>query len=327
MEVKPLNIFYEQPDADRWFKFDRYPRKLIRRIVRGKAAPGGQFLVYHNLIKGLNQLKYPYRVNDYRYLHKHPEEIACVIGKDEALFNHDWENPIVFGAAFGINPYQNPDILQEFPIKKLIVPGKWLKQMFLPYGEENIAVWPVGIDTDTWKPAGHPKKKDFLVYNKIRWDKEIMDKTLVQPIRNALSAKNLSFTELKYGSYKPDDLKKALAQCRYAVFLCEHETQGIAYQQMLSAGVPVLAWDRGGYWQDPHWYPEKIKFSPVSSVPYWNNTCGVKFTGINNFSSRLNEFLTKAGENGFKPRDYILDNLTLAKCAQKYVDIINSVKV
>ena len=283
--------------------------------------------MYYNLIKGLNLLKHPYRVNDYRYIHKHPEEIACIIGKDEALFNHDWENPIVFGAAFGINPVKNPDILQEFPIKKLIVPCKWLKQMFLPYGKGNIAVWPVGIDTEMWKPAGQPKKTDFLIYNKIRWDKENMDKALVRPVKDALQAHKLSFAELTYGSYKPADLKQALAQCRYAIFFCEHETQGIAYQQMLSAGVPVLAWDRGGYWQDPNWYPDKIKFSPVSSVPYWDNTCGVKFTGIANFALRLKEFLTKADEGGFKPREYILDNLTLAKCAQNYVDIVNSVKV
>ena len=34
------------------------------------------------------------------------------------------------------------------------------------------------------------------------------------------------------------------------VFLCEHENQDIAYQQALACGVPILAWDRGGYWQD-----------------------------------------------------------------------------
>ncbi len=327
MEVKALNIFYQEPDPDRWFKYDRYPRKIIRRIVRGKVVPSGQFLVYHNLIRGLDQLKIPYRINDYRYINDHPEEIACIIGKDEALFDREWENPIVFGAAMGINPVRNPDILEEFPIKKLVVPCKWLKQMFSPYGEDNIAVWPVGIDTDTWKPVIKEKKIDFLIYNKIRWDKEQMDKDLVEPIKEVLKSKQLSFTELKYGSYKPKDLMREVAQCRCAIFLCEHETQGIAYQQILSSGLPILAWDRAGYWQDPNWYPDKIKFSPVSSVPYWNNACGVKFTSAGNFSIRLNEFIMRAAENSFKPRDYILNNLTLAKCAQKYADIIASVKL
>ena len=42
------------------------------------------------------------------------------------------------------------------------------------------------------------------------------------------------------------------------IFLCEHETQGIAYQQALSRNVPILAWDRGGDWQDPTYYPERV---------------------------------------------------------------------
>jgi glycosyltransferase involved in cell wall biosynthesis len=39
------------------------------------------------------------------------------------------------------------------------------------------------------------------------------------------------------------------------VFLCEHETQGFAYQQALSCGVPIIAWDRGGLLQDPKLLP------------------------------------------------------------------------
>ena len=33
-----LNIFYEEQEGDRWLSFDRYPRRVIRRIVR--AGPG-----------------------------------------------------------------------------------------------------------------------------------------------------------------------------------------------------------------------------------------------------------------------------------------------
>ena len=67
------------------------------------------------------------------------------------------------------------------------------------------------------------------------------------------------------------------------IFLCEHETQGIAYQQALSCGVPILAWDRGGFWQDPEFYPHRVKFAPVSSVPYWDDRCGIKFASIEEF--------------------------------------------
>jgi len=324
--IRPLNIFYEEPDPDRWFKYDRYPRKIIRRIFRGKPVHGGQFMVYYNLVKGLTKSGIPYRLNDYKYISKHPDEIACIIGKDQVLYEKKWECPVFFGPAFGINPVANPEILKEFPIKKLIVPGSWLKEMFLPYGAENVEVWPVGIDTDQWKPADKSKKIDFLIYNKIRWDHEKMNEQLIDPLKQLLKKHQLTFTEITYGNYKPPQLKARLAECRYALFLCEHETQGIAYQQMLSSGIAVLAWDRGGYWQDPNWFPEKIKFQPVSSVPYWDDYCGVKFSSINDFELNLIKFLDLANADFFKPRDYILQNLTLEKSAAAYLKIISSIQ-
>ena len=36
---EPLNLFYEEPEPDRWFPFDRYPRRVIRTIVRGASEP------------------------------------------------------------------------------------------------------------------------------------------------------------------------------------------------------------------------------------------------------------------------------------------------
>jgi glycosyltransferase involved in cell wall biosynthesis len=105
------------------------------------------------------------------------------------------------------------------------------------------------------------------------------------------------------------------------IFLCEHETQGIAYQQALSCGVPILAWDRGGFWQDPSYFPHRVQFQPVSSVPYWDDRCGLKFTDFSEFSTQLEIFLEKSEHQLFSPRDYILEHLTLAKCAQQYLEI------
>lgn len=324
--MEPLNIFYEEPEADRWIKYDRYPRRLIRRVYRGKPIPSGQFLVYYNLIEGLKRLNVSYRMNDYKYIRNNPSEIACIIGRDQVLDKIKWKNPIVFGAAFGINPVAHPDILKDYPIKKLLVPGQWVKDFFAPYGEDNVVVWPVGIDTDIWKPSVGEKKTDFLIYNKIRWDHEAMDRNLISPIKKHLTENNFTFTELKYGHYKPDDLKVRLVECKCAIFICEHETQGIAYQQILSAGLPILAWDRGGYWQDPYWYPNKIKFQPVTSVPYWDDICGTKFTAFADFPGNLSAFVKLAEAGEFNPRQYILKNLSLEICAAKYVKIINELK-
>ena len=36
--MKPLNLFYEVPDPDRWLPFDRFARRIVRRLVLGPGA-------------------------------------------------------------------------------------------------------------------------------------------------------------------------------------------------------------------------------------------------------------------------------------------------
>lgn len=321
-----LNIFYEEPDRDRWLAFDRYPRRAIRRAIRGKRQPGGQERVFLNLRTGLDKLGVEYRVNDYNYARKYPDEVACIIGKPHVLDKQKWANPIVFGAATFSHPVENPDLLARYPtIWKILVPGEWMKRMWQPYYSDLVEAWPVGIDTDRWMPSLAPKPVDFLIYNKVRWHFDKFESELIRPVEAELRKRHLSFIEIRYGDYREEEYEGRLHQCRAMIFLCEHETQGIAYQQALSAGVPILAWDRGCYWQDPAFYPHRVKFGPVSSVPYWDDRCGVRFTDAAEFPEKLDEFLKALTKKQFAPRNYILENLTLETCASRYVEIVNSV--
>lgn len=329
MQAKPLNIFYQEPDPDRWVIYDHYPRKFIRRIFRGKHKPGGVMMVALQLMKGLDKIGVPYRFNDFSYIKKHPEEIACIIGKPHVLEKFKWKNPIIFGAGIFSHPIDCPNLLKLYPsIKKIIVPGKWMKQAFDPFfGKDKVVSWPVGIDTEHWNPTIKSSKlsTDFLIYDKVRWLHDEFEKSLIEPIKTKLSSKGLSFETIRYGHYDHGELKDKLSRCKAVIFLCEHETQGLAYQQILSTGTPVLAWDRGGFWQDPSYFPNKVKFGPVSAVPYWNDECGLKFESIEFFEVTLDAFIKKNKANYFAPRSFILHNLTLEICAKKYLDIFNSV--
>jgi glycosyltransferase involved in cell wall biosynthesis len=333
--TEKLNLFYEEPEGDRWLPFDRYPRRVIRRMVRGKPRVGGQQRVFLNLCAGLNKLGVEYRVNDYRHIQRHPEELACIIGKPHVLDKIPWKNPILFGAAVFSHPLSDPGLLKRLPIRKILVPGEWMRKMCEPYWGDKVAAWPVGIDTERWKPFSEKQKAetlkteikatDFLFYDKVRWEHEGFESSLIQPIRDELSQRGLSFQEIRYGFYEEDEFERQLHRCKAMIFLCEHETQGIAYQQALSCGVPILAWDRGGFWQDPEFYPHKVKFEPVSSVPYWDERCGIKFRDAAEFPEKLGQFLERLNAGVFKPRDFILENLALEKCAQSYVNIVRAV--
>lgn len=324
--MKHINLFYEEPESDRWFPLDRYPRRIIRRLLRGKPRPGGQMRVFLNLCAGLERIGIPYRVNDYRYIQQHPEEVACIVGKPPVLDKIKWKNPILFGASVFSHPYDDLELLKRLPITKILVPGEWMRKMWEPYYGAQVVAWPVGIDTDRWKPAPTDSKDiDILLYDKIRWEHEHYESKLIAPIQSCLQRQSLKIAVIRYGFYQEEEFYLLLKRSKAMVFLCEHETQGIAYQQALACGVPILAWDRGGYWQDPSYFPHQVQFASVSSVPYWDNRCGVKFTDIDEFSTKLTEFLDQVRRQQFTPREYILENLTLEKCAQQYIKILEAV--
>lgn len=324
--MKPLNIFYKEPDPDRWFKYDRYPRRIIRRIIRGKLRPGGVMMVATELLKGLDVLGIQYRFNDFKYADNHPDELVGIIGKPQLLYDRKWKNPIIFGAGIFSHPVDSPELFLKYPnVKKVLVPGEWMKIMFESYYGDKVISWPVGIDTQKWNLDKKVTPEfDILIYYKIRWDHKKYDFELLNPIIEHLNSCNLSFEILRYGKYNHNGLLEKLAQCKFVIFICEHETQGLAYQQILSTNRPILAWDRGGIWKDPNYFPALVKYEPVSSVPYWDDSCGEKFVSFFDFPSKLTLIISKL--DIYNPRKFIENNLSLEICTKKYVDIYNSVQ-
>lgn len=273
------------------------------------------------------QLGVPFRENDFAYARRHPEEPVCIIGKPHVLDMIEWKNPILFGAAVMSHPIDDPNLLQRRPIRKILVPGDWMRKMCEPYWGDKVEAWPVGIDTDLWRPTPEVKREyDFLIYDKVRWEHESYEKELIDPIRAELIKQGLSFTEIRYGHYKEEEFHSILKKIKAIIFLCEHETQGIAYQQALSMDIPILAWDRGGFWQDPFYFPARVRYEPVSSVPYWCETAGIRFMGAGEFKSKLSDFQKMAADNKFEPRKFILSNLTLKTAAQAYLHHLESIK-
>lgn len=316
-----LNLFYAEPDLDRWFPYDRHPRRLLRRMLRGVPRPSGQMRVFLNLCAGLHNLDIAYRVNDFKFAKQNPSSLACIIGKPFLLDEVEWKNPILFGAAVYSHPIDDPHLLDRLRVKKILVPGPWMEEMCKPYWGNTVKSWPVGIDTNLWQPVlSTQKSTDILLYDKVLWEHDRLEETLIEPIRRHLKKRGLSFEEIRYGYYQEVDFKEALSRCKGMIFLCEHETQGIAYQQALACGVPIIAWDRGGPWCDPAYYPSKVNFAPVSSVPYWDERCGMKFTSIDEFGEKVDAFWDALSSFSFNPRDYILENLTLEKSARAYLN-------
>jgi len=323
--MKTLNLFYAEPDPDRWLAFDRYPRRLVRRIVRGRSHPSGQALVFLNLRAGLDQMGVSYRLNDYAYARANPGALVCLVGKS-LLLDKPWENPILFGAAGDRHPIDDPTLFKRLDVRRVLVPCSWVVEMFRPYWGTEIFAWPVGIDTDRWRPSSSlSKSTNVLLYDKIRWDHAHYEETLLNTVRQHLRLRGLTFQEIRYGYYQEEQFRTSLENCQAMIFLCEHETQGLAYQQALSCGVPILAWDRGGPWRDTNFYPDRVDFGPVTSVPYFDERCGRRFCDGASFPSELDVFWDEFQAGAYAPRDFVIENLTLKICARAYLDHVRAV--
>jgi len=285
---------------------------------------GGVERVFVNLCHGLDRLGIHYNVNlPFDKLCK--DDLVGVLGRGRnCLAGYDQQNPIVAGIGLMTHPSEWPTLCDDYPVVRYLQHSEWANNVYRPYYGDRCAIWPVGIDTDFWRPAAISEKSiDFLIYDKVRWEHDSRDVDLITPIRTELARRGLSSETLQYGYYEPGEYRKSLGRCRAMIFLAEHESQGLAAQEAMSSGLPLLAWDPG-FVLDPERFAWGEAVIPASSVPYFDTRCGLRFRDANEFLTQLPKFCDELAAGHFAPRSYILENLTLEKCASHFLDILRA---
>jgi hypothetical protein len=318
-------IYYRKsPDQDRWFPGDRFIRPIIRYIIRGKKVSGLD-KVFINLCKSFDLLKVYYLCN-IPFKNLKEKDVVIVLGVGRySLQGYNQKNKIIAGIGLMTHPSEWPDLCENYPIKKYLQHSEWASNVYKPYFGDNICdLWPAGIDTTKWSPTGKDKVFDFLIYIKIRWDKEEFQNKLIEPILQKLRSSNLSFIDITYGSYSEDEYYKKLNLSKALLFLTEHESQGIACCEAMSMNLPILAWDPE-YCHDPNRFLWNDPYMPSSTVPFFDERCGVKFKDQNDFGVKLDNFLLKLGSGGFRPREYILEKISLEKSGERMLELIEEV--
>ena len=56
-----------------------------------------------------------------------------------------------------------------------------------------------------------------------------------------------------------------------------------------------------------------------NTIPYWDNRCGDFFYEINEFEPKYDTFINNL--DIYKPREYILENLNIDKCANRFTEL------
>jgi hypothetical protein len=88
--------------------------------------------------------------------------------------------------------------------------------------------------------------------------------------------------------------------------------------------VPVLAWDQGK-WLDAARIKLESRVVPATSVPFFDASCGMKFSDRAGFEDNIKLFLESLKEGVFGPRAYILNNITMARSGQRMLELIKEV--
>ena len=207
-------------------------------------------------------------------------------------------------------------------VKAVIQACDWYREYHRPYCADNLVTWPVGIDVERYADASvHEKTIDVLIYDKIRWNRPDAWDNVMSPFLMELQRRGLTYKFLLYGYHRHSKYVGLLRQARSMAFICEHESQGLACLEALSMNVPVFAWDEGKL-VDPC---EQGFASPglaVTSVPYFDERCGLRFKG-ETVATDFGTFWDRL--RGYRPRDYIVETLTPGQCAERYLTIYDRV--
>lgn len=299
------------------YSFAHRNARYAYRTLRRRQVHTGFYAAFLGLKRSLEAVGCDVRVNDFALAQSMPDYPIGIGGYPSVMEKVRLPNPVVFGPGDFGSPEASSVLAANPRFRFLIQPSGWIRDYYTPHAGEKVVVWFAGIDTEAWPDwSREPKTNDVLVYNKIRWNHASREADTLEPLLAHLRAKGRSYEIVRYGHHHQSDFIAGLKRSRALVFICEHETQGLAYQEALSANIPVFAWDEGEI-ADPTIAPPPSG-TIVSSVPYFDARCGVTFRRAD-MTHRFDDFWSRLGE--FRPREYVLETLSLQRSGALYLEL------
>jgi hypothetical protein len=315
-------LFFQDRDRDTFVRGDRHLRTKLRKATYflrpGKQRISGFELSFTLLCRALRLAGQNVYVNDHRLARRNPDFPVGICGYSHILDGWKLPNPAVLGPGLYDHPKQAPALAGDPRFHSFLALCDWMRDMFAGiYGYGFMDLWFGGIDLADWPDMrGETKDLDVLVYDKIRWNRETLLPALRDPIVAELERRGLRYEIVRYGNYTHEIYRDRLRRSHALLFLCEHETQGMAYQEAMASNVPVLAWDQGT-WLDPNrpqWEPDPV---PATSVPYFDDVCGERFADASDFPRALDRFLER--REAYAPRAWVERNLSMTRSAELYL--------
>jgi len=225
----------------------------------------------------------------------------------------------LFGPHFSAFPESKHIKMIESNNSIYIQPSEWVKDLWRNnYICDNIRIesLPFGVEVDKFTPSKKINdRNNIFVYYKGRKPEEF------QQVMNFLSQFNLNIKVFNYSeTYSEEEYLRYLRDSKYGIWVGGYESQGFALQEALSCDVPLLVWNMTSMNQ---YYGYNLPDIPSTTIPYWDNRCGEFFNTISELNSKFDKFISNL--QNYRPREYILENLSIEQCEKKFIDIINKI--
>ena len=271
------------------------------------ATMNGPHKVVDNLIKSLEQEKIDYAINEEKYEHNFLIQYDAIAHEKHSKIEQ--ETTIIGPQVWLFDGYGQFLIENQNYYKKLIAPSQWVKDKFInkfDLPENKVAVWPVGIEEfDNIREPSY----DCLIYFKRRNESEL------SAVKKFLVDRGLSYRMVEYGGYDEVGFRNLVNQAKFCFLINGTESQGIAVQEIMSMGVPILAWDI------KEWLDQGEAYRvPATSVPYWDERCGEKFYNVDKLEETFDNFY--ATINDYDPKAYVKENLSFESSVKTLLDIL-----
>jgi len=144
------------------------------------------------------------------------------------------------------------------------------------------------------------------------------DLDAIERAKAACVATGFSVAAVTYGKKSRNQYRRALRQASVMVVVGGAESQGLALFEAWSVGVPTLVFRHDGRIRLRN-HPERqiVIEDPANAAPYLSPDTGLFW----NSSAELLEILHAREWEKCQPREWIVNNATLAISARKYADI------
>jgi hypothetical protein len=300
-------------------------RRRVRRLVKpgvplpvGSPYPGHYALV-RSVVEGLRAIGADFNFNPprlsgvARVVYAPANEALCQAIAMRRAGRIDY---LVAGPVNAMFADESDGILLSREIDRLIVAHEWQAELVrdAPEAYAKCRACPCGVDVRWWTPSARADTNIALVY----WKSG--DEAFCREVEGIIRACGLEPRRMRalhgeHHMFSPADYRAQLDRAAVGVFLSSFETQGLALAEAWSMDVPTLVWDP----RAPAQWRGRT-FASRSSAPYLTPATGRLWRTIDELEPVLRRALADLAT--FRPREWLIANMTDAICSARLLDII-----